>query len=695
MDDVWNHHAWEKVLEPPLINSLARGSRVLVTTRDDTVARGMMAKVPYHYIDKLHPEDAWSLLKMQVVGNGNNAEQMVDTLKSIGMEIIAKCDGLPLAVKVMGGLLRQKKTRRSDWKNVLHDSAWSVSQMPEELNYAVHLSYKYLHPNLKPCFLYYALLPKNTVLWIDDIVDMWISEGFVHGNSRELEVLGKEYYDQLIARNLIEQDKRFVEPKVCNMHDVIRSFAQYVARDEALIAHKCEAGGLTNKLSSQNVIRLSLQTKESESNELRWSSLQAHTSLRTLILFGQIKINPGDSLLALSCLRILHIESGNFDELSESLVQLKHLRYLSIRGTDTSRLPQSIVKMKFLQHINVGSCKHLVKLPCGIGKLQQLRFLGLRNTGINNIPRGFGGLTNLRSLYGFPVHMEGDWCSLEELEHLNQLIHLQVYGLNNVSSSLFAIKARLSEKVCLSSLHLSCTNRSGDGEGEEQQQIQKVFDELCPPPYLENLTIQGYFSQQLPNWMVSTAVHLGSLRNLKMENLPYCTELPDELCHLPILEFLNIIKAPAIKRIGPEFLLPDHREHPCAMENMESKLEIQVIRCSSLERITNLPKLQELRIIWCPKMKELEGLPALQGLLLEDYDMETLPRYLQDVKPRHVRLNCSLSLLTSIAAGKSSPEWGKFNRIQHLKAYANKESWYVLYTRNPFRIETNISQGLL
>jgi hypothetical protein len=66
MDDVWDPHVWEKVLEPPLINSLARGSRVLVTTRHDMVARGMMAEVPYHHVKKLEHEDAWSLLKKQV-----------------------------------------------------------------------------------------------------------------------------------------------------------------------------------------------------------------------------------------------------------------------------------------------------------------------------------------------------------------------------------------------------------------------------------------------------------------------------------------------------------------------------------------------------------------------------------------------------------------------------------------------------
>ncbi|CAM0885738.1 unnamed protein product [Alopecurus aequalis] len=66
MDDVWNPGAWESVLKAPFVNVAAPGSRVLVTTRDERVARGMKALLPYHHIDKLVDEDAWSLLKRQV-----------------------------------------------------------------------------------------------------------------------------------------------------------------------------------------------------------------------------------------------------------------------------------------------------------------------------------------------------------------------------------------------------------------------------------------------------------------------------------------------------------------------------------------------------------------------------------------------------------------------------------------------------
>lgn len=66
MDDVWDDKAWGDVLKTPFVNAVGGGSRVLVTTRHDLVARAMKAREPYHHVDKLDPKDAWSLLKKQV-----------------------------------------------------------------------------------------------------------------------------------------------------------------------------------------------------------------------------------------------------------------------------------------------------------------------------------------------------------------------------------------------------------------------------------------------------------------------------------------------------------------------------------------------------------------------------------------------------------------------------------------------------
>jgi hypothetical protein len=81
--------------------------------------------------------------------------------------------------------------------------------------------------------------------------------GLVHGGSRDLEELGKEYYHELILRNLKESPVQYVDQRACNMHDVVRLFAQYVARDEALAAHNKNMDIIGN-VNSHMFIRLSL-----------------------------------------------------------------------------------------------------------------------------------------------------------------------------------------------------------------------------------------------------------------------------------------------------------------------------------------------------------------------------------------------------------------------------------------------------
>lgn len=66
LDDVWSEseNVWTEILRVPL-NDSAAGSRVLVTTRNDGVARKMKAQ-HIHRVDKLQQDDSWILLKKQV-----------------------------------------------------------------------------------------------------------------------------------------------------------------------------------------------------------------------------------------------------------------------------------------------------------------------------------------------------------------------------------------------------------------------------------------------------------------------------------------------------------------------------------------------------------------------------------------------------------------------------------------------------
>lgn len=181
------------------------------------------------------------------------------------------------------------------------------------------------------------------------------------------------------------------------MHDVIRSFAQFVARDETLVGHNGDT--TKTKLRLPNFLRLSIETRGVGSDEFEWRYFRAQKLLRSLILTGSLKIQPRDSLINFPSLRLLHIESANIAALVECVNQLKHLRYLALKRTDICRLPENIHEMKFLQHINLEGCESFMKLPDSIIKLQGLRHLDIDDTRVSSIPRGFGALTNLSALW--------------------------------------------------------------------------------------------------------------------------------------------------------------------------------------------------------------------------------------------------------------------------------------------------------
>ena len=127
---------------------------------------------------------AWIFVCQQVVLKPWQVHDGTDHLKDVRMKIITKCGGLRLAIKVMGGLLSTRSRSEGDWEAVLNDHAWSVVGLPKELDSAIYLSYEDLSPWLKRCFLYCSLFAKGTWIWHNEVVPMWISEGFIHPPDR-------------------------------------------------------------------------------------------------------------------------------------------------------------------------------------------------------------------------------------------------------------------------------------------------------------------------------------------------------------------------------------------------------------------------------------------------------------------------------------------------------------------------------
>ncbi|RVW26064.1 putative disease resistance RPP13-like protein 1 [Vitis vinifera] len=92
LDDVWNEKPprWDLLQAP--FNVAARGSVVLVTTRNETVA-SIMRTMPSYQLGQLTDEQCWLLFSQQAFKNLNSDARR--NLESIGRKIAKKCKGLP------------------------------------------------------------------------------------------------------------------------------------------------------------------------------------------------------------------------------------------------------------------------------------------------------------------------------------------------------------------------------------------------------------------------------------------------------------------------------------------------------------------------------------------------------------------------------------------------------------------------
>ncbi|THU63568.1 hypothetical protein C4D60_Mb01t17200 [Musa balbisiana] len=147
LDDVWLADVWVNLLRTPPSSAMAT-RRILITTRDRKIANQMGA-VHIHNVKLLREDEGWELLCRSA---SLQRKKDILNLRDIGIGIVRKCHGLPLAIKTLGGVLMTKEKSWGEWEKVLDNGAWTMSKLPKELNGALYLSYEDLPSHLKQCF---------------------------------------------------------------------------------------------------------------------------------------------------------------------------------------------------------------------------------------------------------------------------------------------------------------------------------------------------------------------------------------------------------------------------------------------------------------------------------------------------------------------------------------------------------------
>ncbi|XP_031277190.1 putative disease resistance protein RGA3 [Pistacia vera] len=636
LDDVWNedYKKWE-----PLYHCLKNGlhgSKVLITTRKESVAR-MMGSIDIINVKELPEEECWLLFK-RLAFFGMSQEEC-QNFEEIGRQILSKCKGLPLAVKTIGSLLRFKK-HREQWQNILDSELWKLEELEKDIFRPLLLSYNDLPSMIKQCFIYCAVFPKDYKIDKDYLIKLWMAHGYLKGyENKVMEIVGQEYFDYLASRSFFQEFKKDGDNNIigCKMHDLVHDFAQFLSKNECI---SIEVDGLkdpiTNSSYHEQVCHLMVTIHREDSFPDSIFSLRRIRSF--LYNFEGSSYSLAPNILPklfgeLTCLKALTIgrKYGSVieDIPPKEIGRLIHLRYLNLKGLKMRKLPEELCGLYNLQTLDISDCKNLEELPQGIEKLINLRHL--ENYGVRSLrymPIGIQRLTNLRSLRWFVVSGGGGTdnkaCSLEGLKYLNLFGELCIKKLGNVSNVDEARRSELKNQKNLLHLYMDFKKDEGERTNEDDEVLLEI---LQPPLNLEKLQIRNYRGNTiLPNWMMS----LTKLKDLELMHCINCKHLPP-LEKLPSLEDLFIDKMSSLKRVSNEFLgiesdgtsssfifFPKLKYLTFECMDEWEEWDYEITRKGEEEDITIMPSLVSLQIHNCPKLKALPN-HLVQNTTLKKY----------------------------------------------------------------------------
>ena len=111
-------------------------------------------------------------------------------------QFVRKCNGLPIALVLLGGLLATKPLDHASWSKVLETMDWFADG--EKI---IGTSYEDLPFGLKSCFMYFAAFPEDHQINAKALLQMWVAEGFIpKEDKRTLEETAESYLEDLVQR---------------------------------------------------------------------------------------------------------------------------------------------------------------------------------------------------------------------------------------------------------------------------------------------------------------------------------------------------------------------------------------------------------------------------------------------------------------------------------------------------------------
>ncbi|XP_073000203.1 putative disease resistance protein RGA3 isoform X2 [Typha latifolia] len=581
LDDVWcdkpvNEEGWENLIAP-LATAGKRGSKILVTTRKDTLPMALQPQYSMQLRD-LEENDIFSLFKHHAFSSTKSIDKhLQEELEDIGKQIVQKLHRSPLAAKAVGGQLSK------------------------------------------------SLFPKGDTYDAEVIVHLWIAEGLINSsnNSMSLEDIGMSYFNELVSDSFLQIDKY----NAYSMHDLFHDLAENISKEDFFRIEDDQVKGIPPTIRHLYISDGSLWKNN--------TSFNIPKNLQTLIIIVGDSVTSSviDHLFTATekyqKLRVLDLSGLSMETLPKSIGDLKHLRYLDLQWTGVAELPVGLGKLYQLQILRPPYYP-VTTLARSMKNLINLRHFDGDDEALTRIPYIGRRLTSLQTLPKFYIRKEKGY-DIGQLRDLNELGgSLSIENLENIERKDKAVEANLENKKYLESLELKWKN------DDERDLDRGVLEGLQPHSNLTSLSIHGYTSPQYPDWLLQQGCPR-NLRSLKFKNCTSLEVLPPVGDLFPHFESLRILDLPNFRKFSSlPSCLKDFEISSCGSLVFVSKEEVEERRediFGGKEKIELIlpPTLQRLKIESCDitdgaLSQSLERLTSLKSLELSDINtITTLP----------------------------------------------------------------------
>ncbi|KAJ0258962.1 hypothetical protein HA466_0076680 [Hirschfeldia incana] len=506
--------------------------------------------------------------------------------------MVTYCGGLPLAVKVLGGLLANKNMVE-EWKRVydsIPNRIVSIDDNNQDSVYRVlSMSYEDLPMQLKHCFLYVAHFPEDYKIQVEILYYLWEAEGIITSScdGETTRKIGEEYMDELVRRNMVIGVKEDLSCrwKYCQMHDMMREVCLYKAKEDNFLQF---TKGSTSPTKSG---RLVLHGGGNSLDMLGRKNNQKARSVLGFELDNNFWAQSGQGFQNLQLLRVLdlRLRSRKFyrgGRIPSSIGKLIHLRYLSLQMGRATHVPSSLRNLKLLIYLSIFSLES-VHMPSIFKEMADLRFLQLPDCLEAKTKLELGNLVNLEHLF-----CSRSGSSITDFLRMTRLKTLDLI-----------LKGMYTSEILASS--------------------------LCELRNLEKLRLINWNPSDVAYDLdfVWSFIHLRHLElNIHMTSLPDHSRLPPHLAHVSLrncnmkddpLQILE--KLLHLKSVELHYTSFVGRKMVCSKGGFPQLCKLEISCLDRLEEWIveegSMPCLRTLSIWYCKKLNELpEGLKYMTSL---------------------------------------------------------------------------------